>query len=173
MSILLFSILLLSFKLTPFHLVGFLTLWPLNFHLTFTLYFLMLNPRDWHKTRGVLSLGVLRTHSQGFSSIPCGNPDILASYYRPWNGSLTGDRVIAIKSISNVLIQHLSDLWDTIGLHAPILPLIFSLETHLFHFHLESERGASVWEHKHMIFNQNGSNNHFKEKKFTSNQIFE
>ena len=42
-------------------------------------------------------------------------------------------------------------------------PPFFSLEPHLHHFHLESKRGASVWEHKHIFFNQEGSNTHFKE----------
>ena len=43
-------------------------------------------------------------------------------------------------------------------------PHFFPLEPHLHHFHLESKRGASVWEHKHIFFTQEGSNTHFKEK---------
>ena len=43
-------------------------------------------------------------------------------------------------------------------------PRFFSLETHLHHFHLERKREASVWEHKHIFFNQEGSNTYFKAK---------
>ena len=75
-----------------------------------------------------------------------------------------GERGKPIKFIYNVLIQYLSDLWSPLGIHVPILPPIFSLEPQLCHLHLESKRGASVWEHKNIFFNQEGSSTHFKEK---------
>ena len=99
----------MTFQLSPyFNLVYF---YPKSHGLTW----------DW----GVPSLGVLRTHFQVFSWIPCGNPKILASYYGYWIGSLMGERGKGAKLISNVLIQYLSDLWDTLGLHVPILTLNF------------------------------------------------
>ena len=118
-------IFLWSFRLIPCLLVGFLRMWPFIFHLSITLDFLTLNSMYWHKTRGVLSLVVLRRHAQGLSSIPCGNPKILASYYRYWIGSLMGGRGKSLKLIYNVLTKYLNDLWDTLGLHVPILPPIF------------------------------------------------
>ena len=123
--IMLLPMFLWIFMLIPCLLVGFLRLWPFNFHLSFTLCFLTLNTMDWHETRGVPSLGILRNHVQVFSSIPCGNPNISTSYYRYLIGSLMGERGKEIKLISNVLIQYLSDLWSPIGLHVPILPPMF------------------------------------------------
>ena len=140
------------FRLIPCPLVGFLRLWPFNFHMSFTFDFLTLNPMDWHETKGVPSLGVLRTHVHVCNSASCGNPKILASYYEYWIGSLMGERGKALKLISNVLIQYLSDLWAPLGLIAPRLPPIFSLEPHLRHFHLESKRGASVWRAQTHVF---------------------
>ena len=164
MPIMLLPMFLWSFGLIPCLLVGFLRLWPFNFFLTS-------NSMDCHETRGVPSLGILRIHVQVFNSIPCGNPKKLASYCGYWIESLMGERGKTLKLSSNVLIQYLSGLWATLGLHAPILSPIFSLEPHLRHFHLESERGASVWEHKHIIFNQEGSNTHFKEKNSSQTKI--
>ena len=46
-------------------------------------------------------------------------------------------------------------------------PPFLSLEPHLCFFQLESKRGASVWEHKHIFFNQEGSNTHFKEQHYS------
>ena len=123
----LLPIFLWSFRLIPYLLVGFLRLWPFNFHLYFTLYLLTLNCMDWHETRGVPATGFLRTHFQVFNSIPCVNPNILASYCGYWIWSLMGKRGKALKLISNVLIQYLSGLWDTLGLHVPILPQCFFL----------------------------------------------
>ena len=51
-------------------------------------------------------------------------------------------------------------------------PPFLSLEPHLFHFHLESKTCAIVWEHKHIFFNQEGSNTHFKETISSQTKFF-
>ena len=98
-----------TFRLSPVFHIGFYCLKPHGFIW------------DW----AVPSLGVLITHVQVFSSFPCGNPNILVSYCEYWIGSLMGERDKALKLISNGSIQYLSDIWDTLGLHVPILPPIF------------------------------------------------
>ena len=57
--IMLLLIFLSNFRLIPCLLVGFLRLWPFNFHLSFTLYFPTLNLMDWHETKEIPSIGVL------------------------------------------------------------------------------------------------------------------
>ena len=115
-----FPILLWSFKMIPYLLVGFWTLWLFDYPLYFTLVFTTINLMDWHEMKVIPSIGVLRTYVQDFSSIRWGNPKLLAFQCgcRIW--SLMGVKVnghILNFRLSN---QYLSDFCPTAHLHVCI-----------------------------------------------------
>ena len=146
MFIMSLPILLWSFKLIPYLLVGFWRLWLLNYPFSFSLTFPSLNPMDWHETKGVPSLGVLIIKIQYFNSIWWGNPKMLAFHYGYWNWSLMGERVNGPIMNIRYFNQYLSNSWDTLFLHACILTqnfYPFSLICAIFLWRLREELG---WE---------------------------
>jgi hypothetical protein len=121
MLIMSFPILLWSFKLIPYVLVGFWRLWLFDYRLSLTLVFTTLNLIDWYKTRGIPFISVSRTYVQYFSSIWWGNPKLLAFQWEFQIWSLMG--VTVHGSIMNYRLsnQYLSDIWPTLPLHAWML----------------------------------------------------
>ena len=111
-SIMLFPILLWSFKLIPHLLVRFWRLWLFDYPLSFTLEFPTKNFLDWHEKRGVTSISVLRTYFQYFNSIQYGNPELLAFQCKYRICSLMGERGKGLRMNSIAQIN----FWETFEL---------------------------------------------------------